>query len=142
MNRKIISEKDGFLIRPASAEDAADYYEQNYCPLDKDVARLTGCKEVFNANFRIGLFHKTERGKGIGRFRITKKRKSPLSPFPDKCGRMFYRIAAKYAVYPASIHMPCRRFSFLSFRQNTIRSRAAAAETAQSKRNSGANTTG
>ena len=86
------------------------YYEQNYCPLDKEVARLTGCKEVFtkeevtssfmkfieednryffliiapdgkiigesvineidwnlrSANFRIALFHQTERGKGIG----------------------------------------------------------------------------
>ena len=110
MTTNILSEKAGFIIRLAKAEDAADYYEQNYCPLDKEVARLTGCKEVFTkdevisfflksleqddryffliiapdgkiigesvineidwdlrcANFRIGLFHTTERGKGIG----------------------------------------------------------------------------
>ena len=110
MNTNIIGEKDGFLIRLAKAEDAANYYKQNYCPLDKEVARLTGCKEVFteeevisfflksleeedryffliispdgriigesvineidwnlrSANFRIGLYHMAERGKGIG----------------------------------------------------------------------------
>lgn len=110
MNADIISKKDGFLIRLAKAEDAANYYEQNFCPLDKEVARLTGCKEEFTreevtsfflkslddndrrffliiapdgkiidesvineidwdlrcANFRICLFHTTERGKGIG----------------------------------------------------------------------------
>ncbi len=110
MKKNIISEKDGFLIRFAKAEDATDYYEQNYCPLDKEVARLTGCKEEFTkeevtsfflksieeddryffliiapdgkiigesvineidwdlrcANFRIGLYHMTGRGKGIG----------------------------------------------------------------------------
>ncbi len=106
----IIAEKNGFLIRVAKAEDVTDYYEQNFCPLDKDVARLTGCKETFtkeevtsfflksleendryffliiapdgriigesvineidwdlrSANFRIALYHITERGKGIG----------------------------------------------------------------------------
>lgn len=110
MNTNIISEKDGYMIRLAKAEDAINYYEQNYCPLDKEVARFTGCKEAFtkeevtsfflksledhdryffliiapdgsiigesvineidwdlrSANFRIGLFHTTERGKGIG----------------------------------------------------------------------------
>lgn len=110
MSVKIIAEKDGFLIRLAKIEDITNYYEQNYCPLDKEVARLTGCKEEFTkeevtsfflksleeknryffliiapdgriigesvineidwdlrrANFRIALYHTTERGKGIG----------------------------------------------------------------------------
>ena len=110
MDTNIIGEKDGFIIRLAEAADVIDYYEQNYCPLDREVARLTGCKEEFTkeevtsfflkslkeddrfffliiapdgkiigesvineidwdlrcANFRIGLYHKTERGKGIG----------------------------------------------------------------------------
>lgn len=110
MKHDIISNKDGYVIRLADAGDAENYYEQNYCPLDKEVARLTGCKEVFTreevtsfflrsleqedryfflviapdgriigesvineidwelrcANFRIGLYHTTERGKGIG----------------------------------------------------------------------------
>ncbi len=98
------------MIRRAKAEDVTNYYRQNYCPLDGEVARLTGCKEEFTeeegtsfflksleeddryffliiapdgkiigesvineidwdlrcANFRIGLFHMTEREKGIG----------------------------------------------------------------------------
>lgn len=41
-------EKDGYLVRSASADDVDAYYRQNYCPLDKEVARLTGCKEVFS----------------------------------------------------------------------------------------------
>ena len=40
-------QKDGFRIRLAKASDVDDYYFQNYCPLDKGVARLTGCKEHF-----------------------------------------------------------------------------------------------
>ena len=39
--------KDGFTMRPARAEDAEEYYAQNYCPLDPEVARLTGCKPAF-----------------------------------------------------------------------------------------------
>lgn len=110
MNIDIIGKKDGFVIRLAKAEDAINYYEQNYCPLDKEVARLTGCKDEFSkeevvsfflksleeddryffliiapdgeiigesvineidwdlrrANFRIGLYRQTERGKEIG----------------------------------------------------------------------------
>lgn len=110
MNTNFTVEKDGFLIRLAKTEDATDYYRQNFCPLDKEVAHFTGCKEVFSeeevmsfflksleednryffliiapdgkiigesiinkidwnmrcANFRIALFHMTERGKGIG----------------------------------------------------------------------------
>ena len=111
MNKqKATWEKDGFIIRLAEKYDAENYYAQNYCPLDKEVARLTGCKESFTkeevisfflravdeddryfflmispdgqiigeslineidwnlrcANFRIGIFRSTERGKGIG----------------------------------------------------------------------------
>lgn len=40
-------QKNGFLIRLAKKKDAENYYNQNYNPLDKEVARLTGCKEVF-----------------------------------------------------------------------------------------------
>ncbi len=39
--------KDGFVLRLARETDAQAYYEQNYCPLDPEVARLTGCKESF-----------------------------------------------------------------------------------------------
>jgi len=47
MDTNIIGKKDGFIIRLAKAEDAAAYYEQNYCSLDKEAARLTGCKTSF-----------------------------------------------------------------------------------------------
>lgn len=40
MNRAIIGEKNGFQIRLAAAEDAARYYEQNYCPLDRVILLL------------------------------------------------------------------------------------------------------
>lgn len=111
-------EKDGFVLRLAKIEDAEQYYEDNFNPLDAQIARLTGCKsefshdevvgffekcvkseerydfliispegkiigesvineidsEVRSANFRIGLFHSTECGKGIGSWAICKTR--------------------------------------------------------------------
>ena len=114
MNPDVIGEKDGFVLRLAAAEDAGDYYEQNYCPLDQEVSWLTGSKKEFTkeevtsfflqsleaddrylfliiapdgkiigetvlneidwdlrcANFRIALYHKTERGKGIGTWAV------------------------------------------------------------------------
>ena len=110
MNKKPIASKDGFIIRLAQADDLDNYYENNYCPLDKEAARLTGCKEAFTkeeistfflksidnkdryfflvispdgkiigesvineidwdlrcANFRVGIYHPTQRGCGIG----------------------------------------------------------------------------
>ncbi len=110
MNIDIIGEKDGYILRTASKEDAEKYYQQNYNPLDPEVARLTGCKpsythdevvnflisciddesrydflivssdgniigesvineidwELRSANFRIGIFHSDNFGKGIG----------------------------------------------------------------------------
>lgn len=39
--------EDGFLLRPGKQEDAEAYYSQNYCPLDGEAARLTGCKTTF-----------------------------------------------------------------------------------------------
>ena len=57
MNTDVIGEKDGFVIRLAQADDAVNYYEQNYCPLDKEVARLTGCKEeIFKRRSSIHFF--------------------------------------------------------------------------------------
>ena len=112
IDKNQVWKKDGFSIRFAQEEDAEAYFSQNYCPLDKDVARLTGCKEVFAkeevvsfflksladryfflmiapdgriigesvinevdwnlrcANFRIAIFHATERGKGIGTWAV------------------------------------------------------------------------
>ncbi|MGN0517832.1 MAG: GNAT family N-acetyltransferase [Acutalibacteraceae bacterium] len=110
MNNNFVMKKNGFTIRLARKEDAENYFVQNYCPLDKEVARLTGCKEEFTreevisfflksideddryffliiapdgrivgetvineinwelrcANFRIGIYHSTERGQGLG----------------------------------------------------------------------------
>lgn len=109
-NIEVLGEKEGYILRLAKAQDAEDYYRQNYNPLDPEVARLTGCKPSFTheevtgfflscveakdrydfmiidpkgaiigetvineidwdlrkANFRIALFHRESRGKGIG----------------------------------------------------------------------------
>lgn len=59
MNTGIIGEKDGFIIRLAKIEDAISYYEQNYCPLDKEVSRLTGCKEEFSKEEVVSFFLKS-----------------------------------------------------------------------------------
>ena len=59
MNTDVIGKKDGFVIRLAKADDAVNYYEQNYCPFDKEVARLTGCKEEFSRDEVISFFLKS-----------------------------------------------------------------------------------
>ena len=52
-------EKDGFVLRPARTEDAEHYYRQNYCPLDPEVARLTGCKTHFTREEVLSFFLKS-----------------------------------------------------------------------------------
>ncbi|MDE7063987.1 MAG: GNAT family N-acetyltransferase [Desulfovibrionaceae bacterium] len=59
MKANITAEKDGFVIRLAKAEDVAEYYEQNYCPLDKEAARLTGCREEFTKEEVTSFFLKS-----------------------------------------------------------------------------------
>lgn len=57
MNRKsYVWEKDGFTIRLAEKDDAEHYFTQNFCPLDKEVSRLTGCKEVFTKEEVLSFF--------------------------------------------------------------------------------------
>ena len=51
-------ENNGFILRLAKPEDATDYYEQNFCPLDKAVVRFTGCKEEFSRREVIDYFLK------------------------------------------------------------------------------------
>ena len=109
-------EKDGYVLRLATLNDAEEYFEHNFHPLEAETARLTGCKPSFThdevvsffthcvtapdrydfmiidpqqhiigesvlneidedlrcANFRIGLFHTTGYGKGIGSWAIEK----------------------------------------------------------------------
>ena len=43
-----IWEKNGYVMRSAQSMDMDRYYAENFSPLDKEVARLTGCKEVFS----------------------------------------------------------------------------------------------
>ena len=59
MNIDVIGQKDGFLIRLAKVEDAAGYFEQNFCPLDQEVVRLTGCKEEFTKDEVVSFFMKS-----------------------------------------------------------------------------------
>lgn len=37
-------------------EDAEAYYKQNYCPLDKEVVRFTGCKPTFSREEVVSFF--------------------------------------------------------------------------------------
>lgn len=39
--------KRRFLLRSASLEDSQPYFEQNYNPLDRELVRMTGCKDSF-----------------------------------------------------------------------------------------------
>lgn len=55
-------EKNGFVIRLARKEDAEDYFAQNYCPLDKELARLTGCKYSFTKEEVVSFFLKSIEG--------------------------------------------------------------------------------
>lgn len=50
--------KDGYTLRPAEKEDAERYYEENYNPLDPEVARLTGCKPEFSREEVVSFFLK------------------------------------------------------------------------------------
>ena len=54
-----IWERNGYLMRPAQRADAEAYYAQNFDPLDRDVARLTGCKEVFSKEEVVSFFLKS-----------------------------------------------------------------------------------
>ena len=59
MERNFLWEKNGFTMRLAKKEDAEEYYAQNFCPLDKDVVRFTGCKEEFSKEEVISYFYKS-----------------------------------------------------------------------------------
>ena len=52
-------EKDGYILRPARAEDADTYYEQNYCPPDRETARMTGCREKFTKEEVLAFFRQS-----------------------------------------------------------------------------------
>lgn len=46
----------GYTLRPARYEDAESYYEQNFNPLDAQIAKLTGSKTRFDRNEVIEFF--------------------------------------------------------------------------------------
>ncbi len=59
MKHDFICEKDGFIMRLARETDAENYFKQNFCPLNKDVSRLTGCKENFTKEEVLSFFFKS-----------------------------------------------------------------------------------
>lgn len=73
MDNTFIWEKMGYIIRPARKEDAENYYTQNYCPLDKEVAILTGSKEVFSREEVVSFFLKSVDDKERAFFLIISK---------------------------------------------------------------------
>lgn len=58
MKHDFIWKKDGFIMRLAKESDAENYFKQNFCPLNKEVARLTECKENFTKEEVISFFFK------------------------------------------------------------------------------------
>lgn len=55
-NTTTLWEKDGYTLRLADKKDAKAYYAQNYCPLDREVARLTGSKRAFTEKEVLSFF--------------------------------------------------------------------------------------
>lgn len=53
---KAMWEKDGYILRSSEKDDAENYYQQNYNPLDPEVARLTGCKASFTRDEVVSFF--------------------------------------------------------------------------------------
>ena len=51
-------EKDGFILRLTKKGDAEAYYEQNFDPLDPELARLTGSRQDFTREEVVGFFLK------------------------------------------------------------------------------------
>lgn len=49
-------EKDGYILRLAKKEDALDYYQNNFNPLDSEVARFTGSKTSYTQEEVISFF--------------------------------------------------------------------------------------
>ena len=64
-------ERDGYLLRPACEEDAESYFEQNFNPLDPEVARLTGCKASFTREEVLSFFRETVHGEDRYFFLLT-----------------------------------------------------------------------
>ena len=48
----------GYTLRPARHEDAEAYFQQNFSPLDAEVARLTGSRTDFAHDEVVGFFHR------------------------------------------------------------------------------------
>ena len=48
---------EGYLLRPARHADAEAYYAHNFCPLDPEAARLTGCRPDFTREQVVPFFH-------------------------------------------------------------------------------------
>lgn len=48
--------KNGFTLRPSVLEDAEEYFNHNFNPLDKEVSHFTGCKEVFTHDEVVNFF--------------------------------------------------------------------------------------
>lgn len=66
-------EKNGFTMRLAKKEDAERYYEENYNPLEKETAYLTGCKESFTKDEVMSFFLNCLEDKDRYTFLITAK---------------------------------------------------------------------
>lgn len=48
MKTEQVWEQGGYMLRSARWEDAEDYYAQNFCPMEPEIARLTGSRTDFS----------------------------------------------------------------------------------------------
>lgn len=55
-NAPTFRREDGYILRPARAGDAQAYWQASYCPIDPELARLTGCKERFTREEVLAYF--------------------------------------------------------------------------------------
>ena len=56
MERKIIYQKDGYILRLTQKEDAMEYYENNFNSIDPDIVRLTGSQSSYTQDEVVNFF--------------------------------------------------------------------------------------
>lgn len=55
-SRRFVWQGPGVVLRLGEKADAEGYFQQNYCPLDPEIAYFTGCKPVFSQEEVVSFF--------------------------------------------------------------------------------------
>lgn len=102
-----IWKKDGYQIRSAHAEDAEEYYSQNFCPLDPEAARLTGSRSSYSREEVVSFLRSAVEAEDRYHFFIVA---------PDG------RIIGESVINEIDLQLRCANFRIIIF-QNTERGR-------------------